>query len=245
MSGRRGFSVAIIGPDGAGKTSVSRRLAAELPFPTYYLYMGDNAEAVNRSLPTTRFAARLRKRRGRPMDSGPPDDRRPIARPSSPLKRVLRGTKSIARAVNQMAEEWYRQAIAWRQQSRGAVVLFDRHFFADYYVYDVLGQRGEPSLGRRLHGLALRHAYPRPDVIVYLDAPPDVLFARKGEGTLESLARRRDDYLAMRDHVDQFHVVDAAQPIDAVVRDVAAILQRHQSAGPTGEVPTDRHDPRH
>jgi len=231
MSRRPGFSVAIIGPDGAGKTTVSRRLATELPFPTYYLYMGDNAEAVNHSLPTTRFAARLRRRRGRPLDAGPPDDRRLVAPRRSPINRVLRGTKSVARAVNQMAEEWYRQGVAWRQQARGTVVLFDRHFFADYYAYDVVGKRGESSLGRSIHGFALRHAYPRPDVIVYLDAPPAVLFARKGEGTIESLARRRDDYLAMRDHVDHFHVVDADQPIAAVIRDVAAILEHHRSAG--------------
>ncbi len=226
MSRSGGFSVAIIGPDGAGKTTVARRLGSVLPFPAFYLYMGDNADAVNYSLPTTRLAARLRRRLGRPVDSGPPewspDRRTPRAR--GHLKRALRTTKSLARTLNQVAEEWYRQGVAWWHRRGGAVVLYDRHFFADYYAYDVIGRHGEPSAARRLHGFLLRHVYPRPDLIVYLDAPPEVLLARKGEGTLESLAQRRRDYLAMRDHVRHFQVVDASRPLDEVVAEVRDVL---------------------
>jgi thymidylate kinase len=218
--------VAIIGPDGAGKTTVARRLEHELPFRAFYLYMGDNAVAVNYSLPTTRLAARLRRRLGRPVDAGPPDwsaERRPSI-PRGRVKQALRTTKSLARTVNQVAEEWYRQGVAWWHQRGGAVVLYDRHFFADYYAYDVIGDHGEPTVARRFHGFMLRHVYPRPDLIVYLDAPPEVLLARKGEGTLESLAQRRRDYLAMRDHVRDFRVIDASRPIDQVVAEVRDVL---------------------
>lgn len=226
MSRSGGFSVAIIGPDGAGKTTVARRLGKELPFPAFYLYMGDNAAAVNYSLPTTRLAARLRRRLGRPVDAGPPEwsanQRRPPTR--GRVRRALRTTKSLARTLNQVAEEWYRQGIAWWHQRGGTVVLYDRHFFADYYAYDVIGDHGDPTIARRLHGFLLRHVYPRPDLVVYLDAPPEVLLARKGEGTLESLAQRRRDYLAMMDHVRHFHVVDASRPLDEVVAEVRSVL---------------------
>jgi thymidylate kinase len=233
MSGRgHAFSVAIIGPDGAGKTTVARRLAEELPYPTYYLYMGDNADAVNRSLPTTRLAAALKRRIGRSTNAGPPDYRPAEPRGRGGAVGVLRTTKSLARTMNQLAEEWYRQAIAWRRQAGGAVVLFDRHFFADYYAYDVIGGRAESTLPRRIHGFLLQHLYPQPDVIVYLDAPPEVLLARKGEGTIESLARRREDYLAMRDHVRYFYVVDATQSIERVAAEVAEVLGRHRHVRP-------------
>lgn len=37
---RRGVGVAVIGPDGAGKSTLVRGLAADLPFPVHLLYMG-------------------------------------------------------------------------------------------------------------------------------------------------------------------------------------------------------------
>lgn len=40
LRGRRGISVAVIGPDGAGKTELVRSLARDLPLPTLVQYMG-------------------------------------------------------------------------------------------------------------------------------------------------------------------------------------------------------------
>ena len=54
---------------------------------------------------------------------------------------------------------------------------------------------------RRIHGYNLRRLYPRPDLVILLDAPAEVFFARKGEGTLESIESRRQEYLAQRDDV--------------------------------------------
>ena len=65
------------------------------------------------------------------------------------------------------------------------------------------------------------------ELLVLLDAPPEVLFARKGEGTLASLARRREDYLGLAAAgIDRsFAVVSATQPVDTVVADVATIVR--------------------
>ena len=57
-------TVALIGPDGAGKTTVARKLADVLPVPVRYLYMGVSTDSSNVMLPTTRIiAARIRSRR--------------------------------------------------------------------------------------------------------------------------------------------------------------------------------------
>ena len=48
-------SIALIGPDGAGKTTVTRFLEASSLLPFKYLYMGINLEASNVALPTFRF----------------------------------------------------------------------------------------------------------------------------------------------------------------------------------------------
>jgi thymidylate kinase len=68
------------------------------------------------------------------------------------------------------------------------------------------------------------HIYPKPDLVIYLDAPAEVLFARKGEGTIAALERRRQEYLEMRNLVKHFAVVDASQPEDDVARRVTELI---------------------
>jgi thymidylate kinase len=224
-------TVALIGPDGSGKTSVARELGAVLPFPVRYLYMGVSADSSNVLLPTTRLARRLKHAMGAAPDrAGPPAHARSGARPSSASRRALRAARSAIRLANRAAEEWYRQAVAWRWQRQGAIVLFDRHFFIDYHAYDVSGEHAR-SMEQRLHGRLLRRL-PKPDLVVYLDAPAEVLLARKGEGTIETLERRRDEYRAIAPLVPRFIEVDATQPLAAVVREVAErILEVADPAG--------------
>jgi thymidylate kinase len=82
-------------------------------------------------------------------------------------------------------------------------------------------------LSRRVHGFLLTRAYPKPEVVILLDAPPDVLFARKREGTIASLARRRAEYRQLGSTLQRFAVVEATQPVDAVVAQVAKIIREH------------------
>lgn len=216
------FTVALIGPDGAGKTTISQKLLESFPLPITYLYMGINSESSNRVLPTTWLLRKLRKATGAPSDThGPRDHRSLTSKPSgNPVKRAFKTAKSFASLGNKLAEEWYRQGLTWYHCRRGRIVLFDRHYFSDYYAYDVAPTSGTRPLARRIHGYFLDRVYPRPDLVILLDAPAEVLFARKGEGTLELLEHRRRDYLQIREHVQNFAVVDASQPTDSVVRDV-------------------------
>jgi thymidylate kinase len=220
------FTVALIGPDGAGKTTVARRLEQSLAIPAKYVYMGVNWDASDRLLPTTRLIQRIRRARGKAAaGAGPPPPPRSAAPSSRPLaRRALRGAWTALALANRLAEEWYRQLRTWSYVRRGVVVVFDRHFFSDYHAHDIAGD-GARGLDRRLHGFLLSRVYPKPSLVVYLDAPPEVLLARKGEGTLESLERRRRDYLELAAETDHFVRVDASQPLDDVARDVAAAIE--------------------
>jgi thymidylate kinase len=219
-------TVALIGADGSGKTTVARRLPGMLPVPVRYLYMGVSADSSNVSLPTTRIARRIKRALGAPPDTaGPPSHDRRKPRSRSFLKRRLADGRAALRLGNRFAEEWYRQWRAWRWERSGAVVVFDRHFFIDYHAYDLTGT--DRSWSQRLHGAVLGRLYPRPDIVVYLDAPGEVLLARKGEGSVEALERRRDEYRSIAPLVPAFVEVDATRPVDEVAAQVAsAIVER-------------------
>lgn len=213
------FTVALIGPDGAGKSTITRRLAQDLPLPVKYIYMGVNLESSNLVLPTTRLLLEAKRwRGGRPDMAGPPDPNRPKPLPKGKLKRTLKELKTSLRMMNLMAEEWFRQLVVWHYQRRGFVILSDRHFFCDYYAYDVAGGDEKRPLANRLHGFMLDRLYPRPDLLICLDAPAEVLFARKGEGTIELLESRRQEYLQLRHAVPHFATIDATQTEEEVAQ---------------------------
>ena len=222
------FTVALIGPDGSGKTTVGRGLADILPMRTKYLYMGVNWDASNYLLPTTRWTEKAKdswKRRsgqqGTQTNGSGPTNGRP--RPRSLLRRLLRVGWVGLSLVNLVTEEWYRQLVAWIHVRGGGLVIFDRHFFFDFYMGDVADGHAR-GFDRRVHGFLLTRVYPKPDLVIYLDAPADVLFARKGEGTIEWLEQRRHDYLELGQMMNHFVVVDASRPLPEVLNDVAKAI---------------------
>jgi len=219
------FTVALVGADGAGKTTIARRLENSSALPIKYMYMGVSPIASNYALPTTRAIAALKRMMGQNPDmAGPPDPTRKKAPPRNPVKRALKSVKSSAQLANRVAEQWYRQLLAWYFQRRGYIVLFDRHFFADYYAHDVAVDGEKRSAFSRLHGYLLNHVYPKPQLIIFLDAPASVLLERKGEGTLELLEHRRQEYLQLQGQVAHFARVDAARPLEDVEREVVELL---------------------
>jgi thymidylate kinase len=71
----------------------------------------------------------------------------------------------------------------------------------------------------------LQRVFPKPDLVVCLDAPAEVLYARKPEGTLERVRRKREESLAVLSALPQCLVVDATRPPDEVVSDVATAVR--------------------
>src|SRR5437773_6301849 len=114
-------SIAIIGPDGAGKTTITRMLQASSSLPLKYLYMGINIEASNFALPTSRLIEYVKRYRQKKSDVSPQPD-------ESHQKGDGRGRFAgklwdAARLANRLADEWYRQLLAWDYQILGYIAL--------------------------------------------------------------------------------------------------------------------------
>jgi thymidylate kinase len=230
---RPNLTVALVGPDGAGKSSITRRVAELLPVPSRTIYMGVNLESSTLVLPTTRLILRAKRARGGlPDPTGPAPREHPRERRRSRRARALGSAKAAVWMTNVLAEEWFRQAVAAYARRRGQVVIFDRHFLADYHAYDVELRHGPRPLSARVHGFLLARAYPRPDLVVFLDAPAEVLHARKREGTLEFLEVRRQDYFRLAGVFHQFVVVDAARAPDVVAAEVVEHIVRRLAPSP-------------
>ncbi len=125
------FSVALIGPDGAGKTTLTARLRESATIPVKCLYMGINIEASNHALPTSRLVAYFKRRQNK--ESGVyrcVDDSAPVR---GNAKRGLSGWLwATGRLINRLLEEWYRRLLSWGYQMSGYAVVYDRHFLYDF-----------------------------------------------------------------------------------------------------------------
>jgi thymidylate kinase len=216
-------SVTLIGPDGAGKTTLTRRLEASGLLPFRYLYMGVNIAASNVALPTARLAERLKMRSNHAPAAGGPA-------PSGAARTGSRARiRALARLGNRLADEWFRQLVSWSYQLRGFVVLYDRHFVFDFAPEMEAGPGDR--LDRQLHRWCLTHLYPRPGLVIFLDAPGEVLFARKGESTVEELERRRQAFLRQGKRLPNFVRVDATRPLEEVYSHVEAHVMAFCGAG--------------
>lgn len=183
--------VALLAPDGAGKSSLAEGLARSFPFPVHMAYMGLYQQGSRR--------------------------------------RAWSHVKGLGLAGH-LATQWARYAVARAQQGRDRLVVFDR------YPYDAYlpAARREGAL-RRARRWLLARACPAPDMVVLLDAPGAVLYARKGEHDPAALEAARQRYLALRAVLPRMTVVDATRPADRVRRDVIALIWRHvvdRGAGP-------------
>jgi thymidylate kinase len=233
VSAVRGRIITLVGADGAGK-STHARLLAESVRPSTYIYMGANPSAVTHSLPTTRaWTWAKRVLGGQVHHSGPPAPG-PARAPRSATRRALQHVKSIGVVLLRASEELYRLGLARALAGRGHLVILDRHPYLDYHQRRVRSDGGWMRWGDRVHALLLRHVYPKPERLVLLDAPAEILHARKPEGALEDVRARRQEYLDMPGHLPddvRVYVLDVSGSEEHVAAALLAIARdgRHEA----------------
>lgn len=191
-----GLCVAVLGPDGAGKSALIEHLRVDL------------AGAFRRSEVFHLQPDIL----GQKRDEGPVTE--PHARPLHPLWR------SLLKIPYYMLDYGLGYALRVRPQLvRSTLVLFDRYY--DDILVDARRYRygGPPGLA---HGL--QRAIPRPDLFLILDAPEEQLLQRKQELPGAELQRQRLGYRRLAAALGNAYVLDASQPEAEVARQASAVI---------------------
>lgn len=197
-----GLHVTVLGPDGAGKSSVLeavRRQLAPAFFATSY-----------------RFFAPSVFRRAAPAA--------PNIDPQGKPQRSVWG--SVAKAIYW----WFDYTIGYYltvqpERARATLALFDR------YLVDALADPKRCRYGGPTWLVQLVwHLVPKPDLVVLLDAPVAVIQSRKQEVPPAETARQREAYRSIVEKIPQGYIVDAGRPLAQVVADVTALVLRYMAA---------------
>lgn len=181
---RGGLTVALLGLDGAGKSTLADGIEASYATRIRLVYMG------------------LWKRG---------DGRAP-------------NLWAVVEIVLRPARIWARYLVGQLYRATGAIVIFDR------YTYDAaIPPRGGLIALKRAYFWLLAHMLPSPDLTVLLDAPVEVLDARKPDA---AAAHRTGDAIALREMAGRLPhaaIVDASGSSAAVLADVTTRIWRLQS----------------
>jgi thymidylate kinase len=198
----RGLSVVFLGTDGSGKSSVVSAIRQQWS-PAF-------CGTARHTFPPA-----LRQRGGSETNSTP--------HAAAPRSWAASVTRAIAYWFVYYTVGFY--FATRRTLARQTLILYDRHLvdaLVDARRYRYAGPQWLLRLIWRL--------IPKPDLVVLLDAPAEVVRARKQEVSQEEIARQRDAYRALVAALPNGHVVDAARPLERVIADAGDIVLNHLAA---------------
>ncbi len=197
-----GLAVVLCGPDGSGKSSAGRALVEELSV-TFAPLKGRQFHWKPPVFSGNRMAQRA-----------------PTTDPHAAPARGMMG--SLIYFTFHWLEFFLSAAFRIRPVTfKNGLVIIDRW----YYDFFVDQRRYRLRVGLPLVRLGY-FFLKKPDLVLLLDAPAEILHQRKPEVALAETRRQREEYLALVRTLPQGRVIDASQPLAGVLRDMkAAVLE--------------------
>lgn len=221
------ITIALIGGDGAGKSTIANKLIQDSNLPMKYIYMGNNIESSNYALPWSRLATQLKlwRIRKKAVEKGITDPTYLTTHHMAHRQKKSSTFRTTLRFINRFTEIGYRNFISWTLRLRHYNVIYDRHFLFDTFLTDGEKPKTAQKKVEALYYKALLTFFPTPNLIIFLDASPEVMVQRKQEATIEYLEGRRNNWIKQGGQFDNFVRVDADQSIAEVFEDVLDVIR--------------------
>lgn len=189
----RGAVVALVGTDGAGKSTVAAELRERLEgagFTTSESYFG----MARGNLPGVGLARKLLGIETSGTVDPAEDESVPVQDEQVPPQPVVTDPDADRPGLRRLAAWYYAGEYGWRYVRTVAPRRWRRDIvICDRYVYDL---RESPWPGSRASWLVER-IVPRPDVLALPDAPAELIHARKPERQLAEQAEQQEKFRSL------------------------------------------------
>jgi len=212
--GRRGLIVAVVGPDGSGKSSLIEGLLARF---TDSLFTGCRCfRRTLGTLPTHRsLKGRLALRIGsgsRAAGAEEPSSRHPAMLPVQPRWRSLAYPAYLA------VDMWLGKRRLEGYRTAGELILFDRYF------HDCFFQRGNAKAPHQALSV-LERLVPRPDLILSVERDPASIYADRADLTRTEIARQQQVIRGLAASRPHMHLIDGRGGAEPTIASAARLIE--------------------
>jgi thymidylate kinase len=231
----RGFlnpkiSIAIIGPDGVGKSTVISELMQQTPLGYRTVYMGWSDHENTLILPSSRWLYRRYNKNKTPTSAAIEKqnngaEETTIARQIAIKKPAKITLKSMPGIANEILEQYARYLLAFYYKLRGSFVVFDRYVY-DQEVFNDDSNNNNIKPQDKFLAKYFKHFFPSPELTILLATDAEIIHQRKDELSIAQLTERIELYKALGEKKKEFHHIDVRVSLDEVIKLVNSHIWR-------------------
>lgn len=212
LLGRRGLRIALMGPDGSGKTTLARTIRDRRIFNTVCVYMGRDQFII----PTRRIFKymldRIKKKKGTNGTATAESRSEGLIQ----AKGIWRDGVDVVRFFHDLIDFYLRYFLYnYLHCRKGFLVINDR------YIYDML-LGGEKVQRLWFFRWIIISLFPAPDFVFLLDAPAEKMHARKGEHSTAFLNAMKKKYAALSKIIEKCFVIRTSENAEESAHEIIA-----------------------
>lgn len=206
--------VAIVGPDGCGKTSIGDAIERRFyhrPFLNVMRIHSNFSSAIR----MRDIKCWLAKCIGRTLEFDA--EKKPGTRGMG-MTKPLSGVRSMIYVLYYGIWFALGRVQLWKWRTFSSIIIADRYYYDYYYLR---GHMNSPRWFKRLVGLIV----PKPTMIVYLDRPAKDIFSQKPELEIDEIERQQREIRETILHDKRAVLIDASKGLESTIAAVNGKIQ--------------------